>query len=719
MNKNQNKKFNIIKCSQYEQLSKQAADFFFIKAKTKLQSSADTIFLVFFSGGDTPSRTYSYIAKNQMKLTRDEWNRVLFFIGDDWLDGRNFRKLENYLLKELKINKNNIFPIIPEKKSSTQCLKIIKRLAADYEKQILNSMERNHSEIDLIFIGIGGDDYGFNQMSHNICNENFGQGKMLSLFPNHDVMKIEDLGVKAVQVLSQDCITCIGIEENNRITITKSTVLKANSIMVLLSGESKHHIFKKLINPKSINELIFPPHVLYRYSRPRNISIFADKKAYNSSNILYKINYAIKRILRHIIKLFEENNKKIDYNRNERDLESDSEPEFICTKIILYPSSSDYISRTLGHYHEKESFEIHHILSGKAQFHIQKPFCHKSFVEYNKISHVYTIEANQNDWILIPPGYGLTIFNLLNEETTIVNYRQRKNKKIYDSYRKLNGPAHLIITDNHEFRINSHYEIIPDFSSDKIPDITTLPQVEIKKLLFLTKKLKNNAMLKNIIKLMLTFTLLIIESDNKNRLDRSLQAIYFMDYKGKVVSNPINISIRDLERNDRNKMDVLIKYITETINLYFLEGLFDISININTAFPPVLFKESMMFISELNKIKHIKWKKIYDKNFYKAIKHLIQNFNKKKNLDIIAGESQVTKYYLQRNLKKIICNTYIEAKKGLRLEKAKKLLIETDQYITEISMNLGFYDTADFNHNFRAYTGFSPQNYRENFQNIF
>lgn len=53
----------------------------------------------------------------------------------------------------------------------------------------------------------------------------------------------------------------------------------------------------------------------------------------------------------------------------------------------------------------------------------------------------------------------------------------------------------------------------------------------------------------------------------------------------------------------------------------------------------------------------------------------------------------------------------IEYKMSIKINRAKYLLQSTSMSITEISDNLGFYDTAYFCKTFKKYTGCSPKNY--------
>ncbi|WP_299110669.1 AraC family transcriptional regulator [uncultured Winogradskyella sp.] len=96
----------------------------------------------------------------------------------------------------------------------------------------------------------------------------------------------------------------------------------------------------------------------------------------------------------------------------------------------------------------------------------------------------------------------------------------------------------------------------------------------------------------------------------------------------------------------------------------------------------------------------------------KAIEFLNDNFNENFTLDKLAKHSNVSPYHLIREFKKIYNQTPFEYLRNIRIEKSKSLL-KTEVSITNIALELGFFDTSHFTRNFIYNEGVSPLRYRQ------
>ena len=68
--------------------------------------------------------------------------------------------------------------------------------------------------------------------------------------------------------------------------------------------------------------------------------------------------------------------------------------------------------------------------------------------------------------------------------------------------------------------------------------------------------------------------------------------------------------------------------------------------------------------------------------------------------------------YCSTKLKK----TFLSWRKELRMEEAKKMLLESPEIpACKIGKSLGITDKADFRHQFKAHTGFTPSEWRKKF----
>ena len=59
--------------------------------------------------------------------------------------------------------------------------------------------------------------------------------------------------------------------------------------------------------------------------------------------------------------------------------------------------------------------------------------------------------------------------------------------------------------------------------------------------------------------------------------------------------------------------------------------------------------------------------------------------------------------------------TFIEHLTLIRLEKAMELLRNTDEFVLEICLDVGFKNVNHFNRTFKSFTGMTPLQYRKNF----
>lgn len=82
-------------------------------------------------------------------------------------------------------------------------------------------------------------------------------------------------------------------------------------------------------------------------------------------------------------------------------------------------------------------------------------------------------------------------------------------------------------------------------------------------------------------------------------------------------------------------------------------------------------------------------------------------------LSEISGKYNISKEYFCRLFKNYTGYTMVEYINTLKIQKAKKLLRETDKSICEIGEMVGFQSHSYFSLQFRKYTGISPLQFRE------
>ena len=94
-------------------------------------------------------------------------------------------------------------------------------------------------------------------------------------------------------------------------------------------------------------------------------------------------------------------------------------------------------------------------------------------------------------------------------------------------------------------------------------------------------------------------------------------------------------------------------------------------------------------------------------------KYLDENYTKEMNLDILANEFHMSKYYLSRLFKELQGFSPIHYVIRRRIGAAQSLLINTDMSVTEIAHEVGYNNSNHFHTAFQKAVGTTPQDYRE------
>jgi AraC-like DNA-binding protein/ligand-binding sensor protein len=97
----------------------------------------------------------------------------------------------------------------------------------------------------------------------------------------------------------------------------------------------------------------------------------------------------------------------------------------------------------------------------------------------------------------------------------------------------------------------------------------------------------------------------------------------------------------------------------------------------------------------------------------RAERYIRENYTRKISLKEIAGVSGLSAPYFSTIFKEEMGENFSSYLNRLRVEKAGKLLLETDLSLCDISCNCGFEDQSWFSKIFKAYTGSSPGKYRQ------
>ena len=98
---------------------------------------------------------------------------------------------------------------------------------------------------------------------------------------------------------------------------------------------------------------------------------------------------------------------------------------------------------------------------------------------------------------------------------------------------------------------------------------------------------------------------------------------------------------------------------------------------------------------------------------HRVIRYIRENYGKKLTLDEIADSVYWSKSYLSKVFKDEMGQTITAYISGVRIEKSKALLRDTQLPLVEVASMVGFDDQSYFTKTFRKLTGLSPGKYRE------
>lgn len=93
--------------------------------------------------------------------------------------------------------------------------------------------------------------------------------------------------------------------------------------------------------------------------------------------------------------------------------------------------------------------------------------------------------------------------------------------------------------------------------------------------------------------------------------------------------------------------------------------------------------------------------------------YINNHFKEDLNLDQLADQCGLNKFYLVHSFKKATGTTPINYLNQLRLQEAEKLLKTTDLPVAEIAQDVGFSSQNGFSQSFRRFKGVSPTRYRQ------
>ncbi|MDF2673457.1 MAG: two component transcriptional regulator, AraC family [Clostridiales bacterium] len=94
--------------------------------------------------------------------------------------------------------------------------------------------------------------------------------------------------------------------------------------------------------------------------------------------------------------------------------------------------------------------------------------------------------------------------------------------------------------------------------------------------------------------------------------------------------------------------------------------------------------------------------------------YVLDNVDIQISLGLVADKLHMNKTYISESFKQKTGIGFVEYLTIVKMERAKKLIIEENLKIYEIGTNLGYKDIEYFSRQFKKYTGYTPVEYRQN-----
>ena len=207
----------------YESLSTAAAHFFTVACQRSI--AAHDKFTVALSGGNTPKRLYELLAMPEFS-NNINWKKVFIFFSDERYVSHNdadsnFNMAAKSLLEHISIPKKNIFAIPV---SSTPA-----KDAIAYEAAVKKITSDSKFAFDLVLLGMGAD------------------GHTASLFPGTEILNEKRRLLKEVFLKDKNMY---------RISFTLPLINRAKQILLLVSGEEKKPVLKKVAANQKTGKLL-------------------------------------------------------------------------------------------------------------------------------------------------------------------------------------------------------------------------------------------------------------------------------------------------------------------------------------------------------------------------------------------------------------------------------------------------------------------------------
>jgi two-component system response regulator YesN len=132
----------------------------------------------------------------------------------------------------------------------------------------------------------------------------------------------------------------------------------------------------------------------------------------------------------------------------------------------------------------------------------------------------------------------------------------------------------------------------------------------------------------------------------------------------------------------------------------------------------IYIEELKELLDQVNKkILAINSKSCNNNCLLRAVEFIQNNSDKQINLAVVANYVSMNYTYFSETFKEYTGDNFVNYLKKIRIEKAKKLLTDSECKIYEIAAKVGYDDSKHFSKTFKKLTGLTPNEYRNNVLN--
>lgn len=122
-------------------------------------------------------------------------------------------------------------------------------------------------------------------------------------------------------------------------------------------------------------------------------------------------------------------------------------------------------------------------------------------------------------------------------------------------------------------------------------------------------------------------------------------------------------------------------------------------------------KEHVLFVAE-KMMAHLKAKEDYSPIIQRVLQHIDERYTEELSLKTLSQMYNMNPVYLGQLFQKEVCETFSCYLNKVRIQKAKELLMLTNDRISDIATQIGYWDKSYFLKQFKKHVGLSPKEYR-------